>query len=142
MQRWKLSALAAASLALSSLTATDAWALALGRITVQSALGEPLRAEVEIPQLSAAEAESLQAAIAPAATFRAQGMEYTSTANSVRVKVQKRANGSAVLQLSSFQPVNDPFVDLVIDANWASGKIQRNTLLLDPPASRRSAPPL
>ncbi|MDR2299595.1 MAG: hypothetical protein LBE30_14790 [Comamonas sp.] len=141
MQRWKLSALAAASLALSSLTVTDAWALALGRITVQSALGEPLRAEVEIPQLSATEAESLQAAVAPAATFRAQGMEYTGTANSVRVKVQKRANGSAVLQLSSSQPVNDPFVDLVIDANWASGKIQRNyTLLLDPPASRRPAP--
>ena len=142
MQRWKLSALAAASLALSSLTATDAWALALGRITVQSALGEPLRAEVEIPQLSAAEAESLQAAIASPAIFRAQGMEYTGTANSVRVKVQKRANGTAVLQLSSFQPVNDPFVDLVIDANWSSGKIQRNyTLLLDPPTSRRPAPP-
>lgn len=141
MQRWKLSALAAATLALSSLTAVDAWALALGRITVQSALGEPLRAEVEIPQLSAAEAESLQAAIASPASFRAQGMEYTGTANSVRVKVQRRANGTAVLQLSSFQPVNDPFVDLVIDANWSSGKIQRNyTLLLDPPTSRRPAP--
>ncbi|RGE41851.1 hypothetical protein DZC30_17875 [Comamonas testosteroni] len=141
MQRWKLSALAAATLALSSLTAADAWALALGRITVQSALGEPLRAEVEIPQLSAAEAESLQAAIASPASFRAQGMEYTGTANSVRVKVQRRANGTAVLQLSSFQPVNDPFVDLVIDANWSSGKIQRNyTLLLDPPTSRRPAP--
>ena len=141
MQRWKLSALAAASLALSSLAATDAWALALGRITVQSALGEPLRAEVEIPQLSAAEADSLQAAIASPAAFRAQGMEYTGTANSVRVKVQKRANGTAVLQLSSAQPVNDPFVDLVIDTNWASGKLQRNyTLLLDPPTSRRPAP--
>lgn len=141
MQRWKLSALAAASLALSSLPATDAWALALGRITVQSALGEPLRAEVEIPQLSAAEADSLQAAIASPAAFRAQGMEFTGTANSVRVQVQKRANGSAVLKLSSFQPVNDPFVDLVIDANWASGKLQRNyTLLLDPPATRRPAP--
>lgn len=141
MQRWKLSALAAATLALSSLPATDAWALALGRITVQSALGEPLRAEVEIPQLSAAEADSLQAAIASPAAFRAQGMEFTGTANSVRVQVQKRANGSAVLKLSSFQPVNDPFVDLVIDANWASGKLQRNyTLLLDPPATRRPAP--
>ena len=141
MQRWKLSALAAASLALSSLPATDAWALALGRITVQSALGEPLRAEVEIPQLSAAEADSLQAAIASPAAFRAQGMEFTGTANSVRVQVQKRANGTAVLKLSSFQPVNDPFVDLVIDANWASGKLQRNyTLLLDPPATRRAAP--
>lgn len=141
MQRWKLSALAAATLALSSLSATDAWALALGRITVQSALGEPLRAEVEIPQLSAAEADSLQAAIASPAAFRAQGMEYTGTANSVRVQVQKRANGSTILKLSSFQPVNDPFVDLVIDANWASGKLQRNyTLLLDPPSSRRAAP--
>ncbi len=141
MQRWKLSALAAATLALSSLSATDAWALALGRITVQSALGEPLRAEVEIPQLSAAEADSLQAAVASPAAFRAQGMEYSGTANTVRVKVQKRSNGSTVLQLSSFQPVNDPFVDLVIDANWASGKLQRNyTLLLDPPTSRRPTP--
>ena len=141
MQRWKLSALAAATLALSSLSATDAWALALGRITVQSALGEPLRAEVEVPQLSAAEADSLQAAVASPAAFRAQGMEYSGTANTVRVKVQKRSNGSTVLQLSSFQPVNDPFVDLVIDANWASGKLQRNyTLLLDPPTSRRPAP--
>lgn len=141
MQRWKLSALAAATLALSSISATDAWALALGRITVQSALGEPLRAEVEIPQLSAAEADSLQAGIASPAAFRAQGMEYTGIANTVRVKVQKRSNGMTVLQLSSFQPVNDPFVDLVIDANWASGKLQRNyTLLLDPPTARRPAP--
>jgi pilus assembly protein FimV len=141
MQRWKLSALAAAALALTGMTASNAWALALGRITVQSALGEPLRAEVEIPQLSAAEADSLQAAVASPETFRAQGVEYTGTANSIRVKVVKHANGSAVLQLSSVQPVNDPFLDLVLDANWASGKLQRNyTLLLDPPASRRAAP--
>jgi pilus assembly protein FimV len=141
MQRWKLSALAAATLALTGMTASNAWALALGRITVQSALGEPLRAEVEIPQLSAAEADSLQAAVASPEAFRAQGVEYTGTANSIRVKVVRHANGSAVLQLSSAQPVNDPFLDLVLDANWASGKLQRNyTLLLDPPASRRAAP--
>lgn len=141
MQRWKLSALAAATLAFSGFTSSDAWALALGRITVQSALGEPLRAEVEIPQLTAAEAESLQAAVASPEAFRAQGMEYSGAANTVRVKVIKRANGSTTLQLSSFQPVNDPFIDLVIDANWASGKLQRNyTLLLDPPSARRAAP--
>lgn len=141
MQRWKLSALAAATLAFSGLTSSNAWALALGRITVQSALGEPLRAEVEIPQLTSAEAESLQASIASPATFRSQGVEYSGLANSVRIKVQKRANGTAVLQLSSFQPVNDPFVDLVIDANWASGNLQRSyTLLLDPPTARRPAP--
>ncbi|MEG0555246.1 MAG: FimV/HubP family polar landmark protein [Comamonas sp.] len=141
MQRWKLSALAAATLAFSGLTSSNAWALALGRITVQSALGEPLRAEVEIPQLTSAEADNLQASIASPAAFRSQGVEYSGIASSVRIKVQKRANGTAVLQLSSFQPVNDPFIDLVIDANWTSGNLQRSyTLLLDPPAARRPAP--
>ena len=87
MHRWKLSALATAAIACVGLTASDAWALALGRVTVQSALGEPLRAEVSIPQISAAEADSLRAAVASPNVFRAQGMEYGGTASNVRVEL-------------------------------------------------------
>ena len=65
MHRWKSSALAAAALALGGLYAADASALALGRITVQSALGEPLRAEIDMPQISASEAETLRTQVAP-----------------------------------------------------------------------------
>lgn len=141
MHRWKLSALAAAALVSVSLTATEAWALALGRISIQSALGEPLRAEVELPQITAAEADSLRATIATPAVFRAQGMEYTATASQFQVQLQRRPDGSAVLRLSSAQPVAEPFVDLVIDASWAAGHVVRSyTLLLDPPAARQSAP--
>ena len=141
MHRWKLSALAAAALVSVSLTATDAWALALGRISIQSALGEPLRAEVELPQITAAEADSLRATIATPAVFRAQGMEYTATASQFQVQLQRRPDGSAVLRLSSPQPVSEPFVDLVIDASWAAGHVVRSyTLLLDPPAGRQPAP--
>ena len=141
MHRWKLSALATAAIACVGLTASDAWALALGRVTVQSALGEPLRAEVSIPQISAAEADSLRAAVASPNVFRAQGMEYGGTASNVRVELVRRPDGSAILKLSTAQPVNDPFVDLVIDANWASGSLQRSyTMLLDPPNTRRPAP--
>ncbi|MDR0226223.1 MAG: hypothetical protein LBI66_07370 [Burkholderiaceae bacterium] len=141
MHRWKLSALAAAALVSVGLTASDAWALALGRVNVQSALGEPLRAEVEVPQLSAAEADSLRVAVASPASFRSQGMEYSATASQIRIAVQRRADGSAVLRLSSTQPINEPFVDLVIDAGWSSGNLLRNyTLLLDPPALQRPAP--
>ena len=39
-------------------------ALSLGRITVQSALGEPLRAEIDVPDINAEEAASLKASIA------------------------------------------------------------------------------
>ena len=71
MHRWKSSALAAAVVALSGLYAGEATALALGRVAVLSALGEPLRAEIELPQITAAEADSLRTQIASPEMFRA-----------------------------------------------------------------------
>ncbi len=141
MHRWKFSVLAAAAVATAGLYATDASALALGRITVQSALGEPLRAEIDLPQITPAEAETLKATTATPEVFRAQGMEYTPTMNSLQVQLQRRADGSAVLRLSSDRPVNDPFVDIVLDASWGSGRLVRSyTMLFDPPTMRRPAP--
>jgi pilus assembly protein FimV len=52
MHRWKYSALAAAAVASFGLYSSNALALALGPITVQSALGEPLRAEIELVQVT------------------------------------------------------------------------------------------
>ena len=77
MHRWKFSVLAAAAVACAGFYTSDASALALGRITVQSALGEPLRAEIDLPQITPAEADTLRATTATPEVFRAQGMEYT-----------------------------------------------------------------
>ena len=141
MHRWKFSVLAAAAVASAGFYAPDASALALGRITVQSALGEPLRAEIELPQITPAEADSLRTTTASPDVFRAQGMEYTPTMNNLQIQLQRRPDGTAVLRLSSDRPVNDPFLDLVLDANWGSGRIVRSyTMLFDPPALRRTAP--
>ncbi|WP_204246660.1 FimV/HubP family polar landmark protein [Acidovorax carolinensis] len=141
MHRWKFSVLAAAAVALTGFYADDASALALGRITVQSALGEPLRAEIDLPQITPEEADTLRATTASPEVFRAQGLEFNPAVNNLRVQLQRRANGTAVLRLSSDRPVNDPFVDLVLDASWRSGHIVRSyTMLFDPPASRRAAP--
>ncbi|NMM80508.1 hypothetical protein B2J86_06125 [Acidovorax sp. SRB_14] len=129
---------AAAALSL-GVYAPDASALALGTITVQSALGEPLRAEIDLPQITPAEAESLRASTAPPEVFRAQGMEYSTTAPQVQMQLQRRADGRTVLRLSSSNPVNDPFLDLVVNATWGAGRISRSyTLLLDPPTARKA----
>ena len=141
MHRWKFSVLAAAAVACAGFYTSDASALALGRITVQSALGEPLRAEIDLPQITPAEADSLRATTAAPEVFRAQGMEYTQTMNNLQIQLQRRADGTAVLRLSSDRPVNEPFLDLVLDANWGSGRIVRSyTMLFDPPSMRRAAP--
>ena len=135
--RWHLGALASAIALLASLTSLDAHALALGRVTVQSALGEPLRAEIDIVEITADEAASLRAGVASADAFKAAGLEYTPAVVGVQVTLQKRPDGRSYLRLSSSRPVAEPFVDLVLETSWSSGRIVRDyTMLFDPPSLR------
>ena len=69
--RWRVGAMASAIALLGCLASLEAHAVALGRITVQSALGESLRAEIDISDLSADEAASLRVGVAGADVFRA-----------------------------------------------------------------------
>jgi len=139
MHRWKYSVLATAATLSAGFHANNALALALGRVNVQSALGEPLRAEIDLPQITTAEADSLAVELASPEVFRAQGMEYSPAVHNVRVRIGNRPDGSLVLLLSSDRPVNEPFVDLVIDASSSSGNITRSyTMLFDPPNIPRS----
>ena len=113
-------------------------ALSLGRVTVQSALGEPLRAEIEIPDISAEELGSLKAAVAHPDAFRVAGLEYNPAMANVQITLQRRQDGRAFLRLSTARPVNDPFVDMILEASWSSGRIVRDyTMLFDPPSLRQ-----
>lgn len=125
----------ASAVALALLGASlDAQALALGAVSVRSALGEPLRADVEIPQISSEEASTLQASVGTPQAFRAAGMEYSPALAGARVTLQRRANGQAYLRIIGSRPINEPYVGVVIEASWANGRVVRDyTLLLDPP---------
>ncbi len=116
---------------------TSADAAGLGRLTVQSALGQPLRAEVEVTALGREEAGSLSARLAPVEAFRQAGLEFNPALSNLRFAVDRRANGTAVVRITSSQPINEPFVDLLVELNWSSGKFVREyTFLLDPPELR------
>ncbi|WP_431273754.1 type IV pilus assembly protein FimV [Variovorax ureilyticus] len=121
----------------------DAGALALGRLNVQSALGEPLRAEIEVAEITPAEADGLKVSIASVDAFKAAGVPYNPALADVRVGVQRRADGRYVVRLSSNRLVSEPFIDLLLEANWNSGRVVRDyTVLLDPPTSRQAAAPV
>lgn len=139
--RWGLHAVAGAVALASALTTGQAWALALGRVSVQSLLGEPLQAEIDLPSLSADEAASLQVAIATPERFQAASLEFNPLLNDVTLQLVKRPDGRSVVRLRSNRPVNEPFLDLVVQAQWAQGQLQRGyTLLFDPPNLRPAAP--
>jgi pilus assembly protein FimV len=139
----RLHAVAAAALLCASLVqTTDAHALALGRVVVQSALGEPLRAEIDVPDINAEEAASLRVGLASGDTFRAAGVDVNPALATLQISLQRRADGRAFLRLTSSRPVTEPFVDLIVEANWSSGRVVRDyTLLFDPPNLRVAPQP-
>lgn len=112
----------------------DAQALALGAISVQSALGEPLHAEIEIPEMTSEQASSLSASIATQKEFQASGVDYSAALKGAQVSLQHRANGQPYLRITGRQAINEPFVNIVINATWANGHLRRDyTALLNPP---------
>ena len=131
--RWLV---AAAFLMLGGLSSFNAQALSLGRMQVQSFLGESLRAELELRDVSEADAKSFKAEVSPAATFKALGLEYQSAYTELAYNLQLLPEGRAVLKISGSRPVAVNFIELVFDFSWASGRTTRDfTLLIIPPAT-------
>jgi pilus assembly protein FimV len=108
-------------------------AAGLGKLNVTSALGEPLNAEVELVA-EKNEIGSLAARLASRDAFERAGLAYSNLLTGVKVSIEKRAGGEPYLRLTSTQPVTEPFLDLLIELTWFSGRINREfTVLLDPP---------
>lgn len=117
-----------------------AWALGLGRLQVQSALGETLRAEIDVTSLSPEEASNLKVRVAAPDTYRTAGVEYNAVLPGTQVELRRRADGRPYLRLTSDRGVQEPFVDVILEMNWPTGRLVREyTLLFDPPANTRAA---
>ncbi|UCV02862.1 FimV/HubP family polar landmark protein [Dechloromonas denitrificans] len=98
-----------------------------------SGLGQPLRAEVEIGA-NRDELSGMTARLAPQDAFRQAGVDFASVLLDLRFAIEKRPNGQAVVKVTSFKPVNEPFLDFLVELNWPAGRLVREyTFLLDPP---------
>ena len=134
-------ALALATFAALSAAPLGTQALGVGRLNVQSALGEGMRAEIDITNLTPEEATSLAVRVAPPEAYRSAGVDYNAVLASTQATVVRRADGRAVLRLSSDRAVQEPFVEVILELSWASGRLVREfTLLFDPPGSRNAPP--
>jgi len=91
-----------------------AHAAGLGRLTVQSSLGQPLRAEIEIVSVQAGEESSLEARLASGNAFAQAGIEFNPVLNGVQFALDKR-DGKPTVRVSTRQPVNEPFLDILIE---------------------------
>ncbi len=112
----------------------NSFSLGLGEINLHSALNQPLDAEIELLSLGNTDAEDIAVKLAPIGAFEKAGIERPFFLTKFKFTVAKRINGDAYLKITSHEPVKEPFLDFIIEANWPNGRILREyTLLLDPP---------
>jgi len=127
---WKLRAAISALL----LAPQAAFPLGLGDIRLNSALNEPLSAEIDLVAPTAEELGSLSAQLAPRELFQRVGIDRPAFLDTVHFQVGRGRDGRNVLLVSSAAPISEPFVTFLVEVNWPRGRLLREyTVLLDPP---------
>jgi len=109
-------------------------AVGLGKMTVLSSLGQPFRGEIELHAVDKLEEGALSAALASQDAFKTAKIDRPTTLATLRFGVEQKKSGEWFIKLTSPQPINDPFLDMLIEVNWPAGRLLREyTVLLDPP---------
>ena len=126
--------LLAGFLSLSFLWTTSSWALGLGEIHLNSALNEPLNAEIDLIAATPEELTALRASLAPRDAFTRYGIDRPPFLSTLTFKVGKSKDGRDVLLVHSTDAIPEPFMTFLVEVNWARGRLMREyTVLLDPP---------
>jgi len=112
----------------------NSFSLGLGEINLHSALNQPLDAEIGLLSVGSTAVEKIVVKLASKEAFDNAGLERPFFLTKLNFIVAKRVNGRVYLKITSHDPVKEPFLDFIIEANWPSGRVLREyTLLLDPP---------
>lgn len=126
----------------SFLLCASASAAGLGKLTVLSALGQPLRAEIELTAISKDDNGNMVPKLASADAFRQANIALSSALNGLNFSLETRGVRQFVI-LTSNQAVNEPFLEMLVELNSPSGKLLREyTLLLDPVEMQANNAPL
>ncbi len=98
-----------------------------------SNLGQPLRAEIDVVAVEKNEMDSLAARLASIDAYLQNNLPYPSPSLGLKLSLEQRASGQPYIRATTVQPVNEPFVDVLVELTWNGGRILRAyTALLDP----------
>ena len=105
-----------------------ALAFGFGALSVESHLGEPLRAEIRLQTVDRQERDSLSVRLVSRAEYTRFGIEYPPLAD---LSLELAGDGADThLRVTSVTPLNRPYLNLLLRAEWANGEAVRQYTLL------------
>ncbi|HEY2401778.1 MAG TPA: hypothetical protein VGI23_15610, partial [Steroidobacteraceae bacterium] len=109
------------------------YALGLGDIHIQSALHQPLVAQIELVGVLDDELGRVSATLASDELFQKYNLERAPFIYGTKLTVGRDAQGRPVLNMRSTEKFTEPVVTLLVDMHTPSGELVREyTLFLDP----------
>lgn len=110
-------------------------ALGLGDITVHSALNQPLKADIALVDVGGLTQNDLSVSLATADEFGRAGVERVFFLNDLKFTPILHGNRQ-MIRVTSNKPVNEPFLNFLVQLNQPNGQLLREyTVLIDPPGS-------
>ncbi len=106
---------------------------------MKSFLNEPLQAEVELLDTRDLTGEDIRIRLAGVEDFDRLGVDRSYFLTSIQFEVDvDPATGRGKIVLTTPEAVLEPYLDVIIEARWPSGRLLREyTVLVDPPAFRQ-----
>jgi|GEM_PF-2032116 len=116
--------------------------LGLGDIQVDSALNQPLDAQINLISAQADELGEMRVELAPANVFDRVGVPRPYFLTQLKFKPVALPGGGTAIRVTSKDPVREPFLTFLVEVTWPKGRLLREyTVLLDPPEfAQQSAP--
>ena len=111
-----------------------AQALGLGEIELQSYLNEPLDAEIVLPQSEGVSPGDVFVNLAPESAYERVGLDRSQFLSKLRFEVVTGTDGNLVVNVSSREPLREPYLNFLLELTWPNGRLMREyAVLVDPP---------
>ena len=107
-------------------------ALTVGEFTLYSALGEPLRASIQLQDTFDLSADDIKVEKASSDTYKKLGVEPLGQFQPITFTVRQQGNGF-IVDVASDEPVREPYIDFIVQVKWPTGQVYKNIeTFLDP----------
>ena len=116
-------------------------ALGLGEIEMQSALNQPMKADISLTSVAGVDTSQIKIALASREAHERLGLSRAKILNNFKFEVVGDGGGMAVIKVSGTEPVREPYLEFLLEMVWENGRMVREyTVLVDPPVTMPGTP--
>ena len=122
----------AVSLALGG-ASISAYGLGLGEIDANSVLNQNFDADIRLLSATEEQLDNLKVRLASPEAFDKAGVDRPFYLSMLRFTPKQGPDGNLYVQVTSDFPIREPYLNFLIELNWANGRLMREyTMLLEP----------